>query len=1188
MLNDFRVMIVEDSETQALTLKALLEANGLIVDVALNGRLALKQIPSFNPQIIISDVVMPEMNGYDLCRELKKNSKTAYIPLILVTELSDPRDVLLGLASGADNFVIKPYDEQYLMNRIRYFMVNMALREREKVQMGIEIQLEGERHMITAARQQILDLLISTYEQGVRLNHELRNKHEALTRSNSLLNSLFHFSRAVAEPEDEKKLIETAIDQILTFTGVSGAWLVLRDINNNEEKPIVVAQKGQIPNDMSACAEHCLSVDLWQKGELKQPQDIEQCPALAPFSVHNHLTSPLILGCECLGYLGVIPSNVKNNKELREALNSAVQHLAIALGKARLMQSLASLVAERTKELREQQMLLQKILDNLPVGIFVADRNGKLIMNNPASERIWARIEPAERVADYDAYRGWWADTGEEIKAEDWAMARALRNGEICLNELVEIEAMDGTRKMMRNSGLPLIDDEGQITGGLVVCEDVSQQYKLDQELKLRTRALEDSNTAIIITDHNAQDKPIVYVNTAFERITGYKAAEVLGRNCRFLQGSARQQPELDKLRRALSHQESCEVVLRNFRKDGSEFFNELRLSPVRDKRKQVTHYIGVINDITERLRYEQALERKSGYDELTGLLNRNLLSDRIKHAIDFSKERKWTFVIGFINICNFKLINETYGHHTGDEVLRNIAEAIQQAITPEDSAARLGGDTFVVLINNVESIDEAIVSLNKIRTACNGTQRVDNHEIKTPVTIGFTTFPGDGEEVDELMRNADTALYETKHTNKGGIGAFKLEMTQTIQRRLVFEQDIKRALANNEFELYFQPQTCLRTGRVDGFEALIRWNHEGTVISPVKFIPLAEELGLIQDIDHWVIEHAAEALSYWKEHGYDQLVLSINLSSDSFQNEDIVPLIEQSLRRFDIPGSMLKIEVTESSLIGDKQGAIRTMNELKKRGILISLDDFGTGYASMSYLQAYPFDQIKIDKSFVSDIHRHSENATLSRSIIMIGHTLSMTVIAEGVETEEQLTYLAFSDCDYVQGYLISRPIPFSQTVSMLSTKSVSHKPDFDAELVSRTVLILSRRHEVLQPIRKELIDLNYVMRLARHPDDIFKEMAKHRISTLLIDIDAEPESVHELLRRLRAIHPYSMRIVVCSAANEAVASQYVQSGLAHRYQLVPFDTTSLRHNLKESSFLYKVGIESEKLRRQFEARKS
>ncbi|HSX71942.1 MAG TPA: response regulator, partial [Pseudomonas sp.] len=516
MYADAEILVVEDSPTQATELQYMLEAVGCKVRVARNGREALEMIAVRKPTIVISDIVMPEMDGYELCRQLKNSAQTQNIPIILVTSLADARDVVHGLASGADNFIVKPFDEKYLMSRIRYFLINLELRSHERVQMGVEVVLEGERHFITAGRQQILDLLISTYEQGVRLNQELQHKHDELTRTNSLLNCLFHFTSGLTDAKSEHHVINAALRRILEFPDAVGAWLLLGN-GGDASRPAEVAgacSRGPSysPADLERCAQNCPCRHVWVRDRLSQPSNINQCPALSDKPGEGiHASIPLQLSGETIGMLNVVQRDARPwSEESLSALASIGRQLAMALGRVRLFESMEQLVEQRTDALTKSEQLLRKVLDNLPVGVFVTDQQGRLIMSNPESSLIWGGSHPGGNEG-YGHYRGWWAETGERITESDWSMMRAVREGKISRNEVIDIETFKGQRKTILNSAVPFLDANQVIQGAIVVIQDITEQRRRDLEIRTRTRAVEASVNAVIITDAEQPDHPIVY-----------------------------------------------------------------------------------------------------------------------------------------------------------------------------------------------------------------------------------------------------------------------------------------------------------------------------------------------------------------------------------------------------------------------------------------------------------------------------------------------------------------------------------------------------------------------------------------------------------------------------------------------------------------------------------------------------
>ncbi|OHC49289.1 MAG: hypothetical protein A3J25_14835, partial [Pseudomonadales bacterium RIFCSPLOWO2_02_FULL_63_210] len=854
---------------------------------------ALATVAERQPTIVISDIVMPEMDGYELCRRLKSDALTAGIPVILVTRLADARDVVRGLACGADNFIVKPYDEKYLLSRIRYFLVNLELRSHERVQIGVEVMLEGERHFITASRQQILDLLISTYEQGVRLNHELQSKHDQLARSNSLLNCLFHFTSGLTDAKTEVHVIDAALRRILEFPEAIGAWLLLADTRTADEPVRLAGAHGRGAlysiEHLQTCVANCPCLHAWFSDRLSTPSNIAGCPALAEQAGECvHASIPLLLGGEIIGMLNVVRRHGQSwPEEWLNALASIGRQLAMAVGRARLFESMEQLVEQRTLALAQSEALLRKTLDNLPVGVFVADRSGRLIMSNPESSLIWGRALPSE-LADRSQYQGFWAETGEAVRADDWPLARALLHGKASRNQVIDIETFDGASKTTLSSAVPFLDDQGVLQGAIVVIQDVSEQRRRDLEFRIHTRAVEASVNAIIITDSEQADQPIVYVNPAFERITGYRSEEVLGRNCRFLQGEEQDQPALDAIRRALRGQEEGGAILRNYRKDGSAFWNDLKVAPVVNDRGKVSHFVGILHDITEAKRYQDELEHQANHDSLTGLPNRNLLNDRIQQAIAFASRNQGQFSLALMDLDHFKVVNDSLGHNAGDQLLVQMARRLQGNAREIDTVARLGGDEFVILLADSGPFAGRIGWLERLKELVAVPLMLDDQELVISCSIGFCCFPDDGRDVGTLLRNADTAMYQAKHQGRNRICAFTPQMNEQMQRRLLLEREIRHALHNDEFRLVYQPQLDLQSGRLCGFEALVRWQRKDRLVAPDEFIPLAEETGQIVGIDFHVFDAACRQLQSWKE-AMQGLSMSVNFSAISFMARDFI-----------------------------------------------------------------------------------------------------------------------------------------------------------------------------------------------------------------------------------------------------------------------------------------------------------
>lgn len=544
--------------------------------------------------------------------------------------------------------------------------------------------------------------------------------------------------------------------------------------------------------------------------------------------------------------------------------------------------------------------------------------------------------------------------------------------------------------------------------------------------LRLRDRAIESSVNAILITDCRQPDQPIVYVNPAFERITGYSSKEAIGRSSRFLHGTDVDQPELEALRLAVKEHRECRVLLRNYRKDKTMYWNELTVAPVRSDSGEVTHYVSVQNDITEMRRYQDELAHQSNFDALTGLPNRNLLADRVRVAIARAERHTHGVAIAFIDLDNFKLINDSLGHGAGDQLLQLVAERLKSCMRTVDTVARTGGDEFVLVL--ADQADERAVSseVSRITDAFGLPYMVGDQELFVTGSVGVAFYPQDGTALEPLLKNAENAMYRAKESGRNTLKFYTEEMNLRVSERLTMENKLRRAVERNELFLHYQPQADLRSNQIFGTEALVRWRHPDLgIVSPAKFIPLAEETGMIVGIGEWVLRTACMQNKAWQDAGLPPVAVAVNLSARQFREKGLVRTIETILQESGLEPRYLELEVTESVIMDDAEQVIALLKQIKSLGVTLSIDDFGTGYSSLSYLKRFPVDRLKIDQSFVREITSNPDDAAIAQAVINLGHSLNLRVIAEGVETLEQLNFLRDRQCDEKQGYLISRPVP-------------------------------------------------------------------------------------------------------------------------------------------------------------------
>jgi diguanylate cyclase (GGDEF)-like protein/PAS domain S-box-containing protein len=579
---------------------------------------------------------------------------------------------------------------------------------------------------------------------------------------------------------------------------------------------------------------------------------------------------------------------------------------------------------------------------------------------------------------------------------------------------------------------------------GLVVTFVTSRNIaKAGDMLRLRNRAIESSVNAVVIMNAAGPDYPIEYVNPAFERITGHCAAEMPGRGRNFLLRSELNPPGLADLTAAFQHEREGHAVLRLYRKDGSLFWAEIHVSPVSNDKGKVTHFIGVLNDITEARNYQEQLERQTNFDLLTELPNRNLLHDRLQQAVALAQRQKHIVAVALLDLDNFKFVNDSLGHEAGDEVLKLVAQRIRSCIRTTDTVARLASDEFVLVLSGIANEDnipkvlqrivEAISSrpqvtetLEKVLSVVSRPIVMRDRELDITCSIGVSLFPHDGKDTDTLLKNADAAMHRAKELGRNNFQFYTAELNIRLGDRLALQTMLRHALERNEFLLYYQPKVDLRSGSVCGAEALLRWNSpERGLVPPIEFITALEDSGLIIEVGRWIIEKAVAQHALWRAKNPQAPRIAVNISQIQLAQNNFVTMIEEIVRKNGHEACGLDIEITESLIMKDVEANIVKLKAIRELGVGIAIDDFGTGYSSFSYLAMLPIDALKIDRSFILNIVDNQDHRTIVSTIISLAHLMKHKVIAEGIDTEEQARLLQQLGCDEIQGYFFSRPVP-------------------------------------------------------------------------------------------------------------------------------------------------------------------
>jgi diguanylate cyclase (GGDEF)-like protein/PAS domain S-box-containing protein len=597
----------------------------------------------------------------------------------------------------------------------------------------------------------------------------------------------------------------------------------------------------------------------------------------------------------------------------------------------------------------------------------------------------------------------------------------------------------DGRRAVIETSGVPIFDHEGGLAGWRGIDRDITarkqaEEAMLESEAKLRTVS-ESTQDAILMIGEWGK---ITFWNKAAETMFGYGRDEALGRNLAELIVPAKLREAHNRGLKAFQRTGEGPVIgkvleLPSLRRDGSEFIAEHSISAVNLKGKW--HAVGVVRDITERKRTEERLRFLACHDELTSLPNRALLLDRLRQGLIETTRHDRRVAAVCLDLRDFKNINDTLGHETGDRLLQAVAERLQTCVRPGDTVARLGDDKFGMMLADVSQNEDVARVMQKIREDFAQPLRVDGHETYVSMTFGISLYPSDGTDAETLLKNADIAMSRA-HARDEDYQYYSADMTVSASERLVLENDLRHVLERNELCLYYQPQVSLASGAITGVEALIRWQHPAYgMISPEKFIPLAEQTGLILPIGEWVLRQACAQASAWQAAGWP-LRMSVNLSARQFRLPGLDSLIRGILDETGLDPGRLDIELTESMIVHDPAAVAAILTSMEKLGVQISIDDFGTGYSSLSHLKRFPVDVLKIDQSFVRDCTTDADDAAIVRAIVIMAHALGIQTIAEGAETKEQLEFLRRNGCDAIQGYYFSRPVPAEEIARLLRDK--------------------------------------------------------------------------------------------------------------------------------------------------------
>lgn len=561
----------------------------------------------------------------------------------------------------------------------------------------------------------------------------------------------------------------------------------------------------------------------------------------------------------------------------------------------------------------------------------------------------------------------------------------------------------------------------------LTIARDVSERLSMEASLRQAATVFENTTEGVMITD---AEGTVLAVNSAFSHITGYSAAEVVGQPALLLAKQA-EDPDLpEQIEQALNSHGHWQGEAWSQRKNGELYASWANVSQVLNDEGQLSQVVMVFSDITPLKHTQARLDHQAHHDPLTGLPNRTLFEARLREALAAQARGLDTHpgALLFVDLDRFKQINDSLGHHIGDILLKSVSERLCSVLREIDTVARHGGDEFIVLLPHLHQEQDAGSIADKLLAVFRNAFIAEDHEFFVSASIGISLFPRDGNDVNSLIKHADAAMYRAKNLGRNRYAFYTSELTADAHQRMALENELRHALERDEFTLVYQPKLNLKNGQLDGVEALVRWEHpQRGLVGPEQFIALAEETGLIVELGRYILDSACAQLGAWLHQGFAPMRLAVNISGAQLRDKHLLKNIEQVLERYQIPPCYLELEITEDFVMDHQRESVTLLQQFRQLGIHLSIDDFGTGYSSMAYLKELPLDTLKIDRSFVSGLPG-AQDAAITQSIIVLAHNLGMSVVAEGVERQEQKTLLEQQGCDVVQGYLISRPLPASQ----------------------------------------------------------------------------------------------------------------------------------------------------------------
>jgi diguanylate cyclase (GGDEF)-like protein/PAS domain S-box-containing protein len=1129
------ILVVDDEPHNRKLLETLLKPEGYVTFTADSGREALILIAQQPPDLILLDVMMPEMSGFEVARILKADPATAHIPIIIVTASVDRSSRITGLDSGAEDFLMKPVDRAELWLRVRNLLRLKALSDFQKSHNGmLEQEVQARTASLRESERRFSDLLANVELISIMLDREAR-----ITYCN---------------------------DYFLRLTG----WRREEVIGRNWFEAFMPVVLG----DMKPVFEQLLA----NAAEARH-RDNEIFTRTGERRLIRWNNSVLrSSGGEVIGSAS-IGEDITEQRQATALLAQSQERLALATESAKI--GIWDFDVATNKLVWNSQMYeLYGIRDDDFSGAFdawqkglhpddraraEADFSGALTGSNefhPEFRVVWPNGEVHDIQAHAVVTRVG-EGPGTRVTGVNWDITEDKR-AELKIKRLNRVYAVlsDINALIVRVSNRDeLFRDACQIAiqeGGFVMSLIALVDAETKKIVPVASAGVNEELLAAISA-----------VLTSKQAASSTMVARAIMTKATVVSNNSQIDPQILFAKRYADAGVHSMAVLPLIVADEAVGVFALYSREINffrdDELKLLTELAGDVAFAIDHIDKQERLDYLAYYDALTGLPNRTLFQETLKKTLAQASDSGWQVALICIDLDLFKNVNDTLGHAIGDELLRQFGARLVQCVRTGDTVGRMGGDEFAVVLLMPEGRDAAVFAAHKIRDSLRERFELSGHQVTLTASIGITLHPDDASDTETLMRFGDTAMYQAKQAGRDTFRFFTAQMNVEVLARLELETALRKAIANEEFVLHYQPKIQLGSGRIDGFEALLRWQRPGHgLVGPRHFVRALEETGLIVRVGSWVVAKVCRQMALWAESGIGLVQVSVNVSGRQFIEGDLEGDVIKALNENNIASDQLELELTESSLMANTERTIEILHNLKKRGVQISIDDFGTGYSSLAYLRRFPIDKLKIDIAFIRDLTSNPDAASIVLAIIRMAHSLKMEVIAEGVETAAQLAYLRRHHCDHIQGYYFSPPAALLEVEQMLREGKRLPALTSSANATSNTLLLVDDEPDVLAALKRALRDDGYNILSATSAEQGFEQLALHSVQIILCDELMPDMNGTAFLDRVKDMYPDTLRIILSGCADLRSIVDAINRGSVYRYYTKPWDNKELRANLR------------------------